>query len=153
MMDALSRITNPLQPIPITGQTLGVLFTGIILGRKRALLAMLTYIAMGFIGFPVFANGGFGIATLMGPSGGYLLGFIPATYIMGYCGERGWYNKPLLAIFAIILGTAAIFSFGILWLAHFTGWHMVIQTGMIPFLPGALFKGMIVLAVIPILRK
>ena len=128
MIAALSRITIPLQP-------------------------MVTYIGMGLIGFPVFAHGAFGLATLIGPTGGYLLGFIPAAYIMGWLGDKGWYKKPLTAIIAILLGTAMILGFGIIWLANFTGWDMVIKAGLIPFLPGALFKGLIVLGTIPILRK
>lgn len=153
MIAALSRITIPLQPVPVTGQTLGVLLAGIMLGRKRAVAAMVTYIGMGLIGFPVFAHGAFGLATLIGPTGGYLLGFIPAAYIMGWLGDKGWYKKPLTAIIAILLGTAMILGFGIIWLANFTGWDLVIKAGLIPFLPGALFKGLIVLGAIPILRK
>ena len=123
------------------------------LGRKRAVAAMITYLAMGFVGFPVFAHGAFGLATLIGPTGGYLLGFIPAAYVMGYLGDKGWYAKPLSAIMGIVLGTTIIFGFGIIWLANFTGWDLVIKTGLIPFLPGALFKGLIVFGAIPILRK
>ncbi|MCD6336927.1 MAG: biotin transporter BioY [Candidatus Marinimicrobia bacterium] len=153
MMAALSRITIPLQPIPITGQTLGVLLTGIMLGRKRAVAAMITYLTMGLIGFPVFANGAFGLITLIGPTGGYLLGFVPAAFIMGWLGDKGWYNHALSAISAILIGHAIVFSFGLIWLSNFTEWNAVLATGLIPFLPGAVVKTLIAFALIPVMKR
>jgi len=153
MMAALSRITIPLQPVPVTGQTLGVLLTGIMLGRKRALAAMVTYIAMGIIGFPVFANGAFGLATLIGPTGGYLLGFIPAAYVMGFLGEKGWYKQVLTAIAALVIGHSIVFATGLLWLTNFAGWSNILAIGLLPFLPGAVVKTLIAFALIPIMRK
>jgi len=153
MMAALSRITIPLLPVPVTGQTLGVLLTGIMLGRKRAVATMITYIAMGIIGFPVFANGAFGLATLIGPTGGYLLGFIPAAYVMGFLGEKGWYKHVLTAISALVIGHAIVFATGLLWLSNFAGWSNVLAIGLVPFLPGAVIKTLVAFALIPILRK
>jgi biotin transport system substrate-specific component len=153
MMAALSRITIPLQPVPVTGQTLGVLLTGIMLGRKRALAAMITYIGMGIVGFPVFANGAFGLATLIGPTGGYLLGFIPAAYLMGYLGDKGWYNKIMSAFSALLIGHTIVFACGLLWLSIFTGGSNVLAIGFIPFLPGAVAKTLIAFALIPIMRR
>ncbi|MCK4529996.1 MAG: biotin transporter BioY [Candidatus Marinimicrobia bacterium] len=153
MMAALSRITIPLLPVPVTGQTLGVLLTGIMLGRKRAVTAMITYIAMGVIGFPVFANGAFGMATLIGPTGGYLLGFIPAAYIMGFLGEKGWYKHVATALLSLIIGHTIVFAFGLLWLANFAGWSNVLAIGLIPFLPGAAIKTLIAYALIPMMRR
>lgn len=153
MLAALSRFTIPLQPVPVTGQTLGVLLTGMMLGRKRALAAVITYIGMGLIGFPVFANGAFGLATLIGPTGGYLLGFIPAVFVMAWLGDKGWYNKALTAISAMLIGHAIIFAFGLIWLANFTGWQAVLATGLIPFLPGAVAKTLIAFALVPIIKR
>jgi biotin transport system substrate-specific component len=153
MIAALSHVTIPLQPVPLTGQTLGVLLTGIILGRKRALAVMITYLVMGSIGFPVFANGTFGLATLIGPTGGYLLGFIPAAYAMGYVKDMNWFGKPFRSILTIIISTMLIFFFGCLWLANFMGWDLVIKAGILPFLPGAVFKGLIVWGLITMMRE
>ncbi|MFO7841944.1 MAG: biotin transporter BioY [Fidelibacterota bacterium] len=153
MMAALSRITIPLQPVPVTGQTLGVLLTGMMLGRKRALAAMLTYIAMGVIGLPVFANGAFGAATLIGPTGGYLLGFMPAAYIMAYLGEKGWYKHAATAISALIIGHTIIFGFGLLWLGILMNGSNVLATGFIPFIPGAVAKTLIAFALIPVIKQ
>ena len=153
MLAALSRITIPLQPVPVTGQTLGVLLTGMMLGRKRALAAMITYLFMGLIGFPVFANGAFGLATLIGPTGGYLLGFIPAAFVMGWLGDKGWFNNALTAITALLIGHAIIFVSGLLWLSHFTGWSNVLAAGLVPFLPGAVIKTLIAFVLIPIIKR
>src|SRR6056297_3388643 len=76
LMAALSQVTVPLLPVPVTGQTLGVLLIGIMLGRRRAVAAMLTYLGMGMIGLPVFAGATTGLAVFVGPTGGYLLGFV-----------------------------------------------------------------------------
>ena len=153
MMAALSRITIPLLPVPVTGQTLGVLLTGIMLGRKRAVAAMITYIGMGLIGFPVFAGGAFGMATLIGPTGGYLLGFIPAAFVMGYLGDKGWYNSVITAISALLIGHAIVFAFGLLWLTNFAGWSNILAVGLLPFLPGAAIKTLIAFALIPIMKQ
>jgi biotin transport system substrate-specific component len=153
MLAALSRITIPLLPVPVTGQTLGVLLMGMMLGRKRALAAILSYLALGIIGFPVFAAGSFGIATLVGPTGGYLLGFIPAAYILGFLGDKGWYNKAYTAIAALVIGHTIVFTFGLLWLANFTGWNAVLTTGFVPFVPGAVIKTLVAFALIPIIKR
>jgi len=153
MMAALSRISIPLQPVPITGQTLGVLLTGIMLGRKRALAAMLTYLAMGIIGFPVFTNGGFGLVHLTGPTGGYLLGFIPAAFMMGYLGDKGWYKRAVTAISAILIGHAVIFACGLLWLSILMKGVNVLAIGFLPFIPGALVKTLVAFALIPIIKQ
>jgi biotin transport system substrate-specific component len=153
MLAALSRITIPLLPVPVTGQTLGVLLMGMMLGRKRALAAILSYLALGIIGFPVFAAGSFGLATLVGPTGGYLLGFIPAAYILGFLGDKGWYNKAYTAIAALVIGHAIVFTFGLLWLANFTGWNAVLTTGFVPFVPGAVIKTLVAFALIPIIKR
>lgn len=153
MLAALSRVTIPLQPVPVTGQTLGVLLAGMMLGRKRALAATITYLAMGLVGFPVFANGAFGLATLIGPTAGYLLGFVPAAFVMGWLGDKGWYKNALTAISALLIGHAIVFVFGLLWLANFTGWNAVLAAGFVPFLPGAVAKTLIAFALIPVLRK
>ena len=132
---------------------MGVLLTGIMLGRKRALAAMITYIAMGIIGFPVFANGAFGLATLIGPTGGYLLGFIPAAYVMGYLGDKGWYKGIVTALLSLIIGHAIVFTFGLLWLTNYAGWSNVLAIGLAPFLPGAAIKTLVAFVLIPVLRQ
>jgi biotin transport system substrate-specific component len=79
----------PFSPVPITGQTLAVILCGAFLGSKKGSLAILAYLLEGISGLPVFAQAQYGLSHLFGPTGGYLLGFIPAAYISGYAVERG----------------------------------------------------------------
>ena len=80
-------------PIPVTGQTFAVLMIGALFGARRASLSILTYIMEGAVGLPVFAHGRSGLTVLLGPTGGYLVGFIAAAYVVGLLAERGWDRK------------------------------------------------------------
>lgn len=134
------KISLPFTPVPITGQTMGVLLAGALLGRYRGTLAILAYLSEGIAGLPVFAGGGFGLAHLLGPTGGYLLGFIPGAYITGVLAEKGWDRKTGTTILAMILGNLAILTLGLSWLAVFTGADRVLELGLIPFIPGDILK-------------
>ncbi len=83
-------IQLPFSPVPITGQTMAVLLVGALLGSRRGALAVLAYIAEGLAGLPVFAGGAAGLARLFGPTGGYLVGFVAAAFLVGWLAERGW---------------------------------------------------------------
>ncbi|MEE9371363.1 MAG: biotin transporter BioY, partial [Sedimentisphaerales bacterium] len=91
------KVWLPISPVPITGQTFAVLMLGALLGSRRGSLCALAYIIEGAAGLPIFALGG-GLAVLLGPTGGYLAGFIPAAYITGRLAEKGmgptsWDNR------------------------------------------------------------
>lgn len=77
-------------PVPITGQTFAVLMIGALLGSRRGALCVLTYLAEGLAGLPVFAQGRAGLADLLGPTGGYLVGFVFAAYVVGALSDRTW---------------------------------------------------------------
>jgi biotin transport system substrate-specific component len=134
------RIYIPFSPVPVTGQTFGVLFLGAVLGGKVAALSMVLYIAEGLSGIPVFAGVGSGPAYLLGPTGGYLIGFIPAAYLVGAFHKGGWGRKFLSSISIMILGTAVIFIFGITGLALTAGFVLALKIGLYPFIPGAILK-------------
>ena len=98
---ALIPAINIPGPVPLTLQTLAVLLTGAILGARRGFLAVLLYVALGLVGLPVFANGASGFAVLLGPTGGYLLSFLPAAALCGFIverfvGKRAATNVPLV---------------------------------------------------------
>ncbi|MFZ8853683.1 MAG: biotin transporter BioY [Armatimonadota bacterium] len=137
------RIPLPFTPVPITGQTLGVLLTGALLGSRYGTAVVAAYVVQGLIGLPVFAGWKGGVAALLGPTGGYIVGFIPAAFVVGWLFERGWHGKLTLTIAAFIVGNATIYAFGLPWLAFFVGWHQVLQMGLLPFLPGDLLKLMV----------
>jgi len=136
----------PLSPVPVTAQTFAVLMIGALLGARRGCLAVLAYIIEGAAGLPVFAVGA-GPAVLVGPTGGYLFGFIPAVYITGRLAEKGWDRRIGTTVLAMVLGNLAIYTFGLFWLCCLTGFNrIVLTTGLYPFVFGDLVK--IILAAI-----
>lgn len=133
-------IPLPFSPVPITGQTLAVLLVGTLLGSRRGSLCLLTYLAEGAAGLPVFAGGQAGLAHLMGPTGGYLVGFVAAAYVTGLLAERGYDRRMGTALLAMLLGNVVIYAFGLLWLACFVGGEGALAAGLLPFIPGDLLK-------------
>lgn len=130
----------PFSPVPVTGQTLAVLLVGALLGRKRGALAVLAYLTEGLSGMPVFAGGRAGAAALIGPTGGYLAGFVAAAFIVGWLAERGWDRHVFGAMAAMFIGNAAIYLTGLPWLAHFVGTSNALAAGLYPFIPGDVVK-------------
>jgi len=113
----------PFSPVPVTGQTFAVLLTGALLGRQRGAAAVLAYLAEGLAGLPVFAGGMSGLAYLLGPTGGYLLGFVAAAYLTGALAERGWDRQPLTTALAMVLGNLALYAPGLEKHAGGKRWH------------------------------
>lgn len=142
LLALLARLSIPVpfSPVPITGQTFGVLFLGGILGSRLATLSISIYILEGIIGIPVFAGGSLGPLYLLGPTGGYILGFIPAAYIVGYLSENGWNKKLFTTIITMAIGTSLIFVFGVSWLSFSAGLNTAVSIGLIPYLTGAVIK-------------
>jgi biotin transport system substrate-specific component len=135
-----SQIEIPLQPVPITGQTFGVLLVGALLGTRRGGASMLAYIGAGAAGLPVFAGGAAGLAWLTGPTAGYLIGFVAAAAVVGSLSRRGWDRHVVTTAMAMALGTLTIYAFGVTWLSGFVGWGRVLATGVFPFLIGDALK-------------
>lgn len=135
-----AQIEIPLWPVPITGQTLAVLLVGALLGSRRGALSLLAYLAQGAAGLPVFAGASGGLAKLVGPTGGYLLGFVLAAWLVGWLSERGWDRSRRGTFLAMLLGNLVIYTLGLPWLAQFTGWEKVLALGFYPFLLGDLLK-------------
>jgi biotin transport system substrate-specific component len=147
---ALAQISIhiPGTPVPMTGQTLGVLVSGCALGWKRASAAMLAYALLGFVGVPWFAGGQHGY---VGANAGYLLGFILAAYLCGFVAERGADRKVIGALPAMLLGEIAIYAIGVPWLAidlHL-GVGKAISEGFTPFIAGDATKAAIGAALLP----
>ena len=132
-----AQVYIPTQPVPFTGQTFGVLLTAGALGFRRGLLATLLYLVLGAIGLPIFAEGKHGIDWLVGATGGYLVGFVVASAIVGRLAELGWDRNLLGSVGAMVLGSLAIYAVGVPWLAYvaFKGdLAAAIAAGMTPFL-------------------
>ena len=146
----LAQLEIPLQPVPITGQTFGVLLVGALLGSRLGAVTVLTYLAWGAIGLPVFAGGNSGLARLVGPTGGYLVGFLGAAFLVGRLSERGWDRRVLTTAVAMLLGTILIYLPGIAWLSRFVGWDRVLELGLTPFVIGDLLKVVLAALALPI---
>jgi biotin transporter BioY len=139
---AFAQISFWIGPVPITGQTFAVLVTGALLGSRRGALSQLSYLAIGATGIPYwFALGGPpGIARLVGPTGGYLIGFVAVAFVVGWLAERGWDRRVWTAALAMLVGETVLYIFGLLWLVHFVPAEKVLQVGLYPFVIGDLVK-------------
>jgi biotin transporter BioY len=147
-LSAQYSIQIPFSPVPVTGQTLVVLLCGLILGKNRAAGAVGAYLIQGAAGLPFFAGGNSGLVTLFGPTGGYLFGFLAASYIVGMLSELRLKRSIWQAATALLVGNSIIYIFGLVWLARFVGETQVLQLGLYPFLIGDALKLSLGLALI-----
>lgn len=148
-LSARLEILLPFTPVPVSGQTLGVLLVAAALGSRRGALAMAAYLAEGAAGLPVFAGGGFGLPYLLGPTAGYLWSFPVVAALVGALAERGWDRGPITAGLAMLAGNAAIYLVGLPWLALFVGPEQVLMAGLIPFVAGDVVKVVLAAALLP----
>ena len=149
-LSAQVAVPLPFSPVPVTGQTFAVLLVGAALGATRGAAAVLAYLAEGAAGLPVFAGGLAGPAALLGPSGGYLFGFLPAAWICGALAERGWDRRFLTTLAAMALGDLAVFAVGLPWLARFVGPENAMAFGLAPFVAGNLAKIVLAAGALPL---
>ncbi|MFC4270938.1 biotin transporter BioY [Sneathiella chungangensis] len=147
-----AQISVPMWPVPMTMQTFAVVLIGAAYGWRLGGATVALYLAEGAMGLPVFANGG-SLASLAGPTAGYLFAFVAAAALVGALIEKGWGRSLLKTALAMTLGTAVIFAGGIAWLSTFTGVEKALVVGMYPFLPGAVFKIALAVAVLPMAWK
>jgi len=135
-LTAKVSLALPGNPVPITMQNFGVLVAGGALGLRRGGLAALTYLAVGLVGIPFFAEGKGGYSVILGATGGYLVGFVLAAALVGRLAELGWDRRIGGALGATFLGTAVIYAIGVPWLAVTTGMGPAdaIAMGLLPFL-------------------
>jgi biotin transport system substrate-specific component len=135
-LTAQIRVYLPFTPVPVTGQTLGVLLAGALLGARRGGAATLLYVLAGAAGLPIFTT-----ASLFGPTGGYLLAFPIAAACAGLLIERGWDRTVGGALVAMLLATLIIYTLGTLWLSWYVGsLSVAFAKGVLPFLVGDAVK-------------
>lgn len=132
----------PWSPVPISFQSFSVLLSGILLGSRKGALSQISLIAMGTAGLPVFASPAPGFSVLLGPTGGYILGFVLAAYVAGGLFERFQPKRFSTQFGLVFLSSLFIFLPGLLWLSLYTGSDLLkaLQIGFIPYLPGDLLK-------------
>lgn len=144
------EIPLPFTPVPVTGQTLGVMYAGALLGSRLGLLSVGLYLLQGAAGLPFFAGGAGGTAYLLGPTAGYLAGFLPAAYFTGRLAERGWDRDPLKAFVMMLIGSLFVFGFGLAGLSRFIPASELLAKGWLPFIPGDLFKSAVSAGLLPL---
>ncbi len=158
LMPLLARIAVPLPftPVPITGQTFGVLLAGALLGPRRGALALLVYLAEGLAGLPVFAGGASawspsraGVPVIVGPSAGYLLSYPLAAFAVGFLAERGWDRRFWRAVAAMLVGEVVIYLVGLPWLGAYVGMERAVPLGLLPFMPGDVLKLLLAATLLP----
>lgn len=143
-MSLMAQIAIPVpgSPVPITGQTLGVLLMGSAYGASLGVSTIALYLVLGALGAPVFAEGAHGFAKLSGPTGGYLVGMLLAALIVGALANKQWDARLRTSFTQMLLGELLIFVPGLLWLKTYTGasWSWTFAAGFTPFIVGEIIK-------------
>jgi len=148
-------IPVPGSPIPVTGQTLAVLLIGTTYGARLGLMTFATYLLAGVAGAPIFAGSTHGIEKVIGATGGYLVGMLIASFLLGYLADRKADQKFKTSFPALLLGDAVIFFFGLTWL-HFSldlSWSATFAAGLTPFIFGELLKIAITATSLPLVWR
>ncbi|WP_027517693.1 biotin transporter BioY [Bradyrhizobium sp. WSM1417] len=140
LMALSAKVNLPLPYVPMTLQTLVVLMIGAAYGWRLGSATMIAYLAEGAMGLPVFAGPVGGIAPLVGPTAGYLFGFIGAAFVTGWLAERGWDRSVTLLFAAMAVGHILILAAGFGWLAFGLGAAKAWQVGLMPFVAASLVK-------------
>jgi biotin transport system substrate-specific component len=158
LMAAGAYLAIPIGPVPIVLQNMFVFLAGLLLGSRWGLASVAVYLLAGIVGLPVFAGGTGGIGRIFGPTGGFLLGYLPVVFLVGRMGER-LPRRMVWDVAAMITGAMVLYACGVSWLAGVTGLPVgkALALGMAPFLPGDALKiaaaGMIARAVRPVMTK
>jgi biotin transport system substrate-specific component len=152
---ASAKVQLPLWPVPVTMQTYAVLLLGPLLGWRLGAAAVLTYLAEGAIGLPVFAahvGNGLGLEYLYGPTGGYLAGYVAAVVLVGALAEHGWDRSIPARCVSLLAGELVILTLGCGWLAIKIGWGKALVLGVFPFLFGDALKLVMAVGTLSVLK-
>ncbi|MGC8936992.1 MAG: biotin transporter BioY [Candidatus Methanomethylicaceae archaeon] len=133
-------ISVPFSPVPLTLQTF-FLYLSVLILRRNAFLSQMIYVLMGMVGLPVFARGMSGYGAILGPTGGFIVGFLAGAFIAGTIAEKTR-GRALSGVVSLLICATIVFGFGWVWLAYWLGWNltMALWLGVIPFLPGDCIK-------------
>jgi len=157
---AMAQISIPVpgSPVPVTGQTLAALLVGTTYGARLGLTTFAGYLLAGIAGAPVFAQTGattHGLSRITGATGGYLIGMLVASFVLGYLAERKADQKFLTSYPALLLGELIIFAFGLFWLRNSLdlSWSATVKAGLTPFIFGEVLKIAIVGTSLPLIWR
>ncbi|MHA6642789.1 biotin transporter BioY [Mesorhizobium sp. A623] len=148
-----AKFQVPFFPVPMSMQTFFAIGLGLALGPTRGAVAVMLYLAQGAAGLPVFAGTpeqGIGLAYMMGPTGGFLAGFVLVALVAGWLAKHGFDRNPVTAMVAALLAGSVIYVPGLLWLGIVIGWDKpVLALGLYPFVPGDIAKAMLAAVAFP----
>ena len=147
-----AKIKVDLYPVPMTLQPLAVLMIAMLCGRNISVAAVSLYLFQGMIGFPVFAYGG-GLPYLLGPTGGFLFGFLFASMIIGELADRGWGKMYSKSVFTMLIGLIVIYTCGVFQLSILKGFDFAVINGLKPFIIGDLYKLILAALLLPQIWK
>ena len=152
-LSIMSQVLIPLPytPVPISLGTFGVTLMALLYGRKLGTATILSYVAAGSLGAPIFAGGKAG--SLFSPTGGYILGYIVATIILGYLSDKGVTKSYVKTFFSLLLSSAIILTLGSIVLSLFVSGKNAFMVGVLPFLPGDAIKSTTITLLLPTLWK
>ncbi len=160
LVAALAQVAIPLWPVPVTGQTLAVLLVGASLGAARGAASLGLYALLGAIGLPIYSDAASGWSVLVGPTGGYIIGFVLSAAIVGWAAARRWDRGWLKAAVTFIGGSLVVFAVGLPWLSYSLGGfglpndlQSTLVAGFYPFIIGGLIKAGIAAALLPAIWK
>jgi biotin transport system substrate-specific component len=150
MIAAGAYLAIPIGPVPIVLQNLFVFLSGLLLGSRWGFACVAVYILVGACGLPIFSIGRGGIGHILGPTGGYLMGFLPAVYVIGLITEKTK-HLVIIDVIAMVCGGIIIYACGVTWLKVITGMTLTktLAVGMYPFIPGDVLK---IAAAVPIAK-
>ncbi len=164
LVSVLAQLAIPMWPVPITMQTFGVLLVGTVLGPWRGAISLALYLVLGLVGLPIFSDGKSG-SLLAIPSGGFIVGFILAAFLVGWLASRQWDRKVVGTIVSFLAGTVVMYAIGVPWLylslqnLGSPVWHgalgygtllaATLGTGVLPFLIGDVLKAALAGVLLP----
>lgn len=158
LVAVLAQVAIPLWPVPVTGQTLAVLLVGASLGAARGAASLALYAILGAVGLPIYSDAASGWSVLLGPTGGYIIGFVVSAALVGWAAERSWDRGWFKPIITFVGGSLVVFAIGLPWLAVSLGQlglandlQAVLIAGFYPFIIGGLVKAGIAAALLPAL--
>jgi biotin transport system substrate-specific component len=145
----MAQVSIPVPPyVPITGQTLGVFLAALTLGSRLGTLSVLAYLGYAAVGLPVLAEGKTLFPAIIGPTGGFIVGFALAAFVLGWLADRGWSRSLIFVLAGMLIASVVLYIPGLLWLSKFAG-AKTFEYGLTPFIGWDALKAVLAALLLP----